>query len=328
MKRQPAVIRGLLLGLPTGLILTGTVSLLWYFARPDEETPRIYAKLAEEITGEGLAAYVSNLTEVIGARHASAPGTLRRAANYLESTLGQRNMGYEVGNQEIEIGGEIFRNLWVEIPGGRRRNESVVLVAHYDAPEGTAGSNDNASGAAALLGLAETFVQEKPVLTIRLVWLVHGTPPHAGTKHSGAAHFAALLKRRGGRVRAVFCIDGIGAFPTEHPPFPETIAAYLPPRGPFLSSLADEKSIPLLKQTFDVLSKPLSLTVHQGALSTASSAGFFEAHDAAAFQAAEFPTLLIGGNAMFFPEDLPVDMAKLTEVTRSLATLVRVLTNP
>ena len=41
-----------------------------------------------------------------------------------------------------------------EIAGGARGAEIVVIGAHYDSVLGTRGANDNATGVAALLGLA------------------------------------------------------------------------------------------------------------------------------------------------------------------------------
>ncbi|MFT5191424.1 MAG: hypothetical protein ACI957_004463 [Verrucomicrobiales bacterium] len=326
--KQSTVIRLLILGLPIGLIVTGTTSMIWHFNKPKkEQAPRIFTTLAEEITEDTLSGYARNLSEIIGPRHVSSPAALERAANYLESTLGERNIGYQVARQEFEVEGEFYRNLWMEIPGGKRRNECVVLTAHYDASAGQAGRNSNASGVAAIIALAENFIREAPMLTIRLALLTNGTAPHVGTEHSGAAHFATKLKQLGDQVQAVYCLDSIGAFPTEHAAFPDTLASYLPESGPFLTALADDGSLGLLKQTSDTLSAVLPFTVHQAALMHEASS-FFKAHDAGPFQALGFPTMIIGGNGVFFSEDLPVNAEKLTHVTRALATLVRVLTNP
>ena len=243
---------------------------------------------------------------MIGPRHYSEPASLERTANYIESTLGPRNIGYNVARQEFAIDGQPVRNLWIEIPGGKRRNECVVLAAHYDAPKDTSGKNDNASSVAALLALAENFFKEKPTLTIRLAFLTNGTSPYVGTEQSGAHHFAELLRRQGDQVRAVFCLDSIGAYPAEHPKFPELVASTLPTQGPFLSVLGLEASVPLLNESALHLSRALPITVQQGVL-LGEATSFFQFHDAGPFQAAGFPALLIGGNAVFFPEDRAVD---------------------
>lgn len=326
--KQATTVRLFLLGLPLGLIVITAASLLWHSRQSSEKaTPRIFTTLSEEITGPDLMTFADNLSEVIGPRHLSDPAALERAANYIESTLGKRNIGFEVANQAFDAGGQSARNLWVEIPGGKRRNECVVVTAHYDAPRGERGRNDNASGVAALLALAENFILESPVRTIRLAFLTNGTEPHVGTLDAGATHFARLLKRQGDQVHAVFCLDSIGAFPADHAPLPPAIAPYLPHRGPFLSLLGSEGSAPLLREISKSLSQMLPITVHQGFL-TDDAAEIFETHGVAPFQETGFPTLLIAGNGLFLPGDLPVDAESLTQVTRSLATVIRVLANP
>lgn len=326
--KQATAVRLLILGLPLGLVLTSVASLVWHFNRPpDEEAPQVFTRLADEISEKSVAAFIRNLSEVIGPRHASAPETLERAANYLESTLGPRNIGYDVARQEFTFGDKAAVNLWVEIPGGKRRNECVLLTAHYDAPQGRAGANDNASAVAALLALAENFTMETPVLTVRLALLTNGTAPFAGTSDSGAYHFAELLKRQGDQVRAVISLDSIGAFPKDPPPAPASLAETFPPEGPYLTLLGLENSTSLLKVAAPTLSQALSLTVHQ-AVVLEDGASIFSAHDAHPFQNAGFPTALVGGSGLFASTELPVEIAKLTQVTRALATLLRVMSSP
>lgn len=327
--KQATAVRLFLLGLPIGLVVTSTISLLWHFNQPKESGPPvIYTDLAEEITSTELASYVNNLSNVIGPRHLSDPETLDRAANYIESTLGPLNIGFQVAEQVFDVDGHTVRNLWVEIPGGKRRNECVVVVAHFDALQGSAGANDNASSVAALLALAENFVQEKPALTLRFAWLTNGTPPHAGTPHSGAAQFADLLKREGDIVHSVFCLDQLGAYPMDHEEFVDALRPLLPNQGPFLSLLSEPKATNLLAQASNLFSSIMTFTVHQASL-TGEDAAFFEEQGAGAFQAHGFPTLLVGGNAMFLPPvDRPVNSEELADVTRALATLLRILTNP
>ncbi len=62
------------------------------------------------------------------------------------------------------------RNVLAVIPGTRDTKEEIVLTAHYDSvPLGT-GSWDNATGAAALLGIYRHFVLHPPKRTLRFLW--------------------------------------------------------------------------------------------------------------------------------------------------------------
>jgi Zn-dependent M28 family amino/carboxypeptidase len=71
-------------------------------------------------------------------------------------------------------------NVIALLPGGRRRRESVIFAAHWDhlgrdlARPGHNvfnGATDNASGAAGLLALAQSFVRTKPVADRSIVFL-------------------------------------------------------------------------------------------------------------------------------------------------------------
>lgn len=326
--KQATAIRLFLVGLPVGLVLTTAASMVWHFSQPKEDTtPKVYTTLAKEISVKALSVYVKNLAGVIGERHASKPETLERTANYLESTLGTRNLGYDVKRQVYEVGGQPARNLWVEIPGGKRLNEVVVVAAHYDAPIGSKGENNNASGVAALLAMAENFAREKPVLSMRLAFLTHGTAPDLTTSDSGAARFAQILKRRGEQIRAIFCLDGIGAFPDTPLATSELTQSFLPDKGPFLSLLADSASSAVLSISFDRLAPLLNFTCHQ-AVVPENAQRVLEESAAGAFQSAGFPTLLIRGNGRLGVEELPVDFTLFAETTRALSTLIRVLANP
>ena len=326
--KQATAIRLFLVGLPVGLVVTTALSMVWHFNRPKEDaTPKIYTTLADEISDKAVSSYVKNLTKVIGERHASIPDALTRTANYLESTLGPRNLGYDVKHQLYEVEGQPTKNLWVEIPGGKRLNEVVVVVAHYDAPIGSTGENNNASGVAALLAVAENFAREKPMLSMRLGFLTHGTAPHLSTANSGASHFAELLARGGDQIQALFCLDGIGAFPSGPTNQPELNQTFLPESGPFLSLLANDQSAPLLTMSFDRIAPLLTFTCHQ-ALVPENAQRLLTESIAGAFQTAGFPTLLVRGNGRFGDADLPVNASSLTETTRALSTLIRVLANP
>jgi hypothetical protein len=64
-------------------------------------------------------------------------------------------------------------NLIVEIPGGDKKEEIVVIGAHCDSFLGCPGANDNGSGTAATLALARAFAKKKPARTLRFVLFVN-----------------------------------------------------------------------------------------------------------------------------------------------------------
>ena len=68
--------------------------------------------------------------------------------------------------------------------------ENVVVGAHYDTVVGCPGANDNATGVAAVLELAQRFSGRPQPRTIRFVAFVNEEPPFFQTAHMGSAVYA------------------------------------------------------------------------------------------------------------------------------------------
>ena len=93
-----------------------------------------------------------------GVRHRlTAPEALERAATYLSESFG--NMGYDVTEHRFEEQGSPFRNIIATRTGTTLPHERVCVVAHYDTVAASPGADDNASGVAVLLELAELLRQ-------------------------------------------------------------------------------------------------------------------------------------------------------------------------
>ena len=130
---------------------------------------------------------------------------LERAATFLEERL--RQAGLPFTRQAFRAGALGVRNLEVELPGAHHPDEVVVVAARYDSRVGSAGVNDNATGAAALLALAQRCAARRvPARSVRFVALPTG--PH--TPLPGARVYAARLRERGVRVRGVLCLEALG----------------------------------------------------------------------------------------------------------------------
>jgi Zn-dependent M28 family amino/carboxypeptidase len=61
--------------------------------------------------------------------------------------------------------------------GAARKNEVLLLGAHYDTVAGSPGANDNASGVAALLEMSRLFASDNPPMTVHFVAVVNEEPP-------------------------------------------------------------------------------------------------------------------------------------------------------
>jgi len=81
-----------------------------------------------------------------------------------------------IRDQEYQNKDARFRNLEADLPGRTETEEIILIGAHYDSVIGSPGVDDNASGVAAVLELAQKFEAESLDRTLRFV---------AFTNHSG-----------------------------------------------------------------------------------------------------------------------------------------------
>lgn len=150
---------------------------------------------AEQGTLRDGLRHVGKLAREIGERNVFKPVKLRNAADYIEATFA--NSGFKVARQDYEAHGETCRNLIVEIPGGMRSNEVVVVGAHYDSVSGSPGANDNGSGAAALLELARLWRSRSPARTLCFVAFVNEEPVFFQSESMGSLVYAKQCRARG-----------------------------------------------------------------------------------------------------------------------------------
>src|SRR5918912_3682939 len=90
-----------------------------------------------------LQQHVRLLAGDIGERQLWRPAALERAAQYIEATW--QAQGYRVARQPVVAEGKTVYNLETELSGGPRRDEIVLVGAHYDSVIGSPGANDNAT---------------------------------------------------------------------------------------------------------------------------------------------------------------------------------------
>ena len=86
---------------------------------------------------------------------------------YIRETLGQWG---EVEVHEFKFNGKTHQNLILNLPGANNAIIAPIIIgAHYDAVPGTLGADDNATGVAVLLEMAEIFATHPLKYPVRLV---------------------------------------------------------------------------------------------------------------------------------------------------------------
>ncbi|MFT5465370.1 MAG: hypothetical protein ACI8UO_000464 [Verrucomicrobiales bacterium] len=240
-RRSGSFIRFCIIALPVGLITIGVASVAFTTRKGQpppgqRDQPLFIARGggAAEITAGAIQRHVDNLSNRIGPRHAGEPEKLEAARIYLLSTLAIRNMGYKPQEQVYQIGEaeQEFANIEVELKGTTWPEQLLIVGAHYDSVSTSPGADDNASGVAAMLALADAFAAKPQARTIRFVAFTNEEPPYFQTENMGSTRYAERCKKRGEDIVGMIALESLGYFSDEpgsqnYPPeiaddFPET----------------------------------------------------------------------------------------------------------
>lgn len=184
-----------------------------------------------------LKRHVQVLGGDIGERHHYRQEAYDRAAAYIRQEF--ENAGYEVTNREYEIpakeeygaaAGKTAVNLEVRKPGTDPNAPWLVIGAHYDTrvgmpnwhchgpviagKTGTPGANDNGSGVAAMLALAERLKDVPTRGGIIFVAYANEETPFFQTDEMGSRrHARALVKELGkGKVQGMISLETLGVY--------------------------------------------------------------------------------------------------------------------
>ncbi len=199
------------------------------------------------VDAEALAGHVRRLGAEIGERNVFRPQALAAAADFIEETWTAQ--GYLVSRQGYQAHGLRCANLEVTRAGRSRRDEILLLGAHYDSVMGCPGANDNASGVAALLELSRLFAEVAPALSVRFVAFVNEEPPFFQTAAQGSMVYAEAARARGDDIRLMISLETIGYY-SERPgsqDYPPPFGLFYPDAGNFLGFVADFRTRRLMR---------------------------------------------------------------------------------
>src|SRR5215469_9726505 len=202
---------------------------------------------AEETeTSRRLSQHVQYISETVGERNLSKPGTLEATADYIKKSLEQA--GYSVTEQSYSIQNHQVLNLEAKLSGSDAGGETVVVGAHYDSVQGSPGANDNASGVAAVLELAHLLRGFTPRKAIRFAFFVNEEPPYFQTESMGSVVYAKQLHADRVPVSAMISIETIGYYSEllGSQKYPDLLGLLYPKRGNFIGFVGNPSSRNLL----------------------------------------------------------------------------------
>ncbi len=199
---------------------------------------------------DALRAHVGRLAGEIGGRSAFAPKRLEAAAAWIEGELS--SMGYRVTSEPFLASDVPCRNVLVELPGAARKEEIVVVGAHYDSVGGWPGADDNASGVAGLLEIARALRALPPThiaRTVRLVAFANEEPPFFQTQEMGSLVHARAARARGDRIVAMLALETIGYYSDapDSQRYPAPLGLLYPSTGNFVAFVGDFSSRGLVR---------------------------------------------------------------------------------
>lgn len=317
-----------LLGASLGLSILGWVMMI---RMPGESYRRVLPPMSgeERRLETELRAHVTMLAGTIGERNVYTHENLGRAARYVETVL--EGEGYAVERQRYEVLKHPCDNLEVELPGGVRGDEIVIVGAHYDSVRGSPGANDNATGVAALLGLARRFAGVQPARTLRFVAFVNEEPPFFQTREMGSWLYAKRSRARGEHIVAMLSLETIGYYSDERgsQQYPLPLGLIYPSTANFVGFVSNTRNGPLVRRLVGAFRDAARFPSEGAALP-----GFIPGvgwSDHWAFWQERYPAAMVTDTALFrYPHyhtagDTPgrVHYDRLARVTAGLVEVIR-----
>lgn len=182
---------------------------------------------------------LGHLEQLARPRHArwDAMGLMAVRTYLLEQLGALGNVEEHRFNHGIDTG----VNLVLRLPGQRPDLDPILVGAHYDGPLQSIGADDNASGVAALLELAQRWAVRPPR---RPVWLVAFDQEEWGMVGSGV--LARELREAGIRLQLMVSLEML-AFTSEEQSYPhEAMRTVYGDRGDFIALVANVGSALML----------------------------------------------------------------------------------
>jgi hypothetical protein len=171
-------------------------------------------RTAHETTRSPSAARVledASMLSTMGQRHDGDPlahAHLQKAADRIEARFASARWSTRREPFAGERGRRV-ENVIAERRGAVAPEAIVVLGAHYDSIRGGPGADDNATGVAALLAIADGL-GERLGRTVRLVAFTNEEHPHTRTRTMGSLVHARACREAGDRIVAMLSLESLG----------------------------------------------------------------------------------------------------------------------
>jgi len=311
---------GVVVAIPVAILLYATQPLFGLGPKPGSAD-------TSPIDPQRLSAHVRELVAT-GNRDPRHPEILDAAAAYIRTELSRS--GARMSEQAYTWNGRTYRNVIASL--GPEAGERIVVGAHYDTCDGLPGADDNTSGVAGLIELAQALAKSALPTRVDLVAFTLEEPPYFATPHMGSAMHAASLKAAGVEVRAMVSLEMIGYFSDapDSQTYPVSSMKWLyPSTGNFISLGGNVGGGNLVRHFKQAMSAAGDLPVYS--LNAPSDMFGMGLSDQRNYWAQGYPALMVSDTAFFrngqyhqagdTPERL--DYERMAKVVRGVEAAVR-----
>lgn len=317
-----------------GAVLVAAVAACWWIMirmpGSSHRGPLPALSADERALAERLGADVTMLAGTIGIRNRYAMANYERAAAHIEARL--TASGYVPARQPSppRMPSLTPGNIWVELRGTREPERIIIVGAHYDSYADSPGADDNGSGVAAVLALADLLKDARPAKTLRFCLFVDEEPPYFQGEEMGSLVYARGCQERGETIDAMISVETIGWYSEESGSqrYPAPLSAVYPNQGNFVGLVSDVASRRLLHEVIACFRETTAFP-SEGAAMPAALPGISWS-DHWAFWQTGVPALMATDTAPFrypyyhTPEDTP-DKVHPEAMARVVKGLERVL---
>ena len=320
----------------TVLVLSLVVGFVWIW-RMTQMPLKSYKGPLQPLSDEEsqlatrLSAHVTYLSETVGERSLSRPGSLQATTDYLRDTLKQA--GYAATERTYSIEGHAVSNIEVSLVGSHDSSGPVIVGAHYDSVAGTVGADDNATGVAGVLELARLLQGSKLRRTVRFVLFVNEEPPYFRTDTMGSLVYARQLRHDRIPVSAMISLEMLGFYSdvAGSQKYPPVLGLFYPSRGDFIGFVGNQESRDLVRRSIRRFRESASFP-SEGVAAPADWPGVGWS-DHWSFWQQQYPAIMITDTAMFrypyyhTPLDTAnrLDFARMARVVSGVRTVVESL---
>lgn len=289
-------------------------------------TPAVEVKEIALADKPSLESTVKILAGDIGERNLARYEKLEQTRSYITRRMEKAGYEVELNSYRGKLDDREVHNLVLSKPGN---DEILIVGAHYDSASITPGANDNGSGVAVLLELAERLKDVPLKRTIRFVFFVNEEPPYFMTSDMGSRVYAKLCAERKDKIVGMWSLETMGYYSDEpgSQHFPPGIEGY-PDTGNFLAFVTEPNSEQFLLECLDNFEGlPVESLVAPGGLEGVSWS------DHASFWDYGYPAIMVTDTALFrYPHyhrtsDTPdkLDYKRLDLAAQGLEQMIRVL---